>query len=503
LDASVVDGPVWCEPGLLERAGRYPLAVEAPVMAGVDALVPGVSTVTRYARYYGLYWALAAHDGRHGLDRTACQQLVRRAEVGLAVISKRHDNPEGRMGLAHGVDRLTHVDGGLDSDVWLASRTGKGSYSPRDWGFWSQYNGPSATLGTVLVDDGALRPGRQACPAPVETVFAPLIEATNIDHATPAQLESLDTLRLQHDLPPPDMAPLAELLAACRNGHHEPDDWIRNDVTRRATLRILARAWQLFPDAETWTGAFANAVAYGDVAAQDPILAAEPRTMAWRGVVLRHHSVGAWRRLWAQLVDQVYSSDLPVTRQDLHDWISDRLPEQSVTAFDMNLPAPVDDRGDPVSAEDEVVARFEPVVAELGILLLGARRLDSLSGIARKTFLGQRPTYLDPRWVQRLRMEYEARPVRDLGRRLVDDMLAQARRVAMRKLRLRPDGTMAVFSRLHERNGWYLASSSEGRGNVGLRLGQLADLAVQTGLFTLDPQQPITSFGHEALDMPQ
>ncbi|MEU7778818.1 hypothetical protein [Micromonospora parva] len=56
-----VEGPAWGEPGLTARAGRYPLAVEAPVMAGVDILVPGVSTLSHYARYYALYWALAAH----------------------------------------------------------------------------------------------------------------------------------------------------------------------------------------------------------------------------------------------------------------------------------------------------------------------------------------------------------------------------------------------------------------------------------------------------------
>jgi hypothetical protein len=63
---AVIEGPQWCESGLLQRARRYPLAVEAPVMAAVDALVPGVSTVTRYARYYGLYWTLAHHAGTPG-----------------------------------------------------------------------------------------------------------------------------------------------------------------------------------------------------------------------------------------------------------------------------------------------------------------------------------------------------------------------------------------------------------------------------------------------------
>lgn len=98
-----VEGPLWCAPGLVERAGRYPLAVEAPVMAGVDVLAPGVSTLTAYARYYSLYWAIAAHADAHGLDREACRRLVRRAAVGLAMISQAHDDlttGHGRSGMS-------------------------------------------------------------------------------------------------------------------------------------------------------------------------------------------------------------------------------------------------------------------------------------------------------------------------------------------------------------------------------------------------------------------
>ena len=104
-----VEGPAWCEPGLLARAGRYPLAVEAPVMAAVNMLVPGVSTVTRYARYYSLYWALAAYAEAVGLNRDGCRRLVRRAEVGMARISQRYDEPEHPLGLAHGVNALTRL----------------------------------------------------------------------------------------------------------------------------------------------------------------------------------------------------------------------------------------------------------------------------------------------------------------------------------------------------------------------------------------------------------
>ncbi len=139
-------------------------------MAGVDALVPGISTVTRYARYYSLYWAVAYHVDDAGLDRRGCQQLIRRAEVALATISREHDALDGWPGLAHGVDRLARFTKNGGVNFAAAARIGPDSYSPRDWGFWSQYNGPSIALGTATVDGGALRAGRHACPPRVSSV---------------------------------------------------------------------------------------------------------------------------------------------------------------------------------------------------------------------------------------------------------------------------------------------------------------------------------------------
>ena len=77
--AAAVTGPLWAVPGLDSRGGRYPLAVEAPVMAMVDTLVPGVSTLTYLARYYALYWALAAFAEDRQLDTATCQITLRQA----------------------------------------------------------------------------------------------------------------------------------------------------------------------------------------------------------------------------------------------------------------------------------------------------------------------------------------------------------------------------------------------------------------------------------------
>ncbi|MDN5759557.1 MAG: hypothetical protein L0H59_13675 [Tomitella sp.] len=77
-------------------------------------------------------------------------------------------------------------------------------------------------------------------------------------------------------------------------------------------------------------------------------------------------------------------------------------------------------------------------------------------------------------------------------------MLAQSRRVALRKVNFR-EGRMQVFSRLHERNDTFAAKSREGSGNVGLRVDQLAGIAVQLGLVE---GNAVTALGCELMDLP-
>ena len=81
----IIDGPAWARQGLDPKAGRYPLAVEAPVLNMTATLLPGLSTQTQFAHYYGLYWALAGRAERAGLDTEACRRVVRRSELLLAL----------------------------------------------------------------------------------------------------------------------------------------------------------------------------------------------------------------------------------------------------------------------------------------------------------------------------------------------------------------------------------------------------------------------------------
>lgn len=500
MDA-VIEGPAWATPGLDQREGRYPLAVEAPVLSMVATLVPGVSTLTQFARYYTLYWAVAAAAQRANWDADTCRQVVRRAEVLLADVSRHLD----RDVQAHGVDAVLR---GRDvgRSLWELAEPGTGSYSPRVWGFWSQYGGPSAVLGTVTTEDGALRPGRHPCPPSVVEMFAPLIGLATADDGPGAAASSTaDLARLALvDRDGPDLDELRALFTATRFGRHDPDDWTGDDRTRRSSLRVLARSLQLSPGHDSAVEAMRRAVAYGPAVDDDPVLKTEDRTSAWRGLLLRHRSVGAWRRLWAALVDHVHDSGL-VSRTELHDWVGDRLPDERVARFDGGLPPIVDGGGHPRAAEDELPDGLGTVCADVAMLMLGARRADSLTGPVRVAFLGGRRTgrgtYLDPVWVRRRVTDHADRSLRDLGRTLVDDMLAQAQRVALRKVRV-SDGRLQLFSRLHERNGTYTAGTREGAGNVGLRIDQLTGIAEQLGLLAPSGAGAVAARGAELLELP-
>ena len=489
--ATLLDGPAWARQGLNLRDGRYPLGVEAPALSMVGALVPGVSTLTQFSRFYALYWALADYAERSDLDGEACRDLLRRCEVQLALVTNA-DTDRGRV-TAHGADAVARGQQEGASFERLVE-----TYSPRPSGFWSQYSGPSEVLGTVRIVEGKMRPGTRPCPAAVREQFAPLIDAASSDRL---DLRGLGSLSLAH-YAGADQAAMRDLFTATRSGLHAAPDWTKRDKTRRATMRIVLRTGQLAPEEQAWQVALRRCVAYGSTVHEDPVLRDHSQTLGWRGLLLRHHSVGAWRRLWADLVEFVADGGV-ATVEDIYDWITHQLPDRSVTAMLAELPAVTGPDGQPAPAEESLPLRSTE--ADLALLVLGAQRARALEGPARLSFFGSahahRPTMLDPLWVEGRIEDHRHGSVRALGRALVDDMLAQAKRVALRKIQVGPDG-LRFFSRLHERNGLYIARGREGRTNVSLRLEQLVAISTQLGL--IDPSgEFVADAALNALDLPQ
>lgn len=504
-----VEGPGWCEPGLDVRGGMYPLAVESAVLRMVDRLVPGVSTQTYLARYYSLYWAIADIAGQRDLDAAACRQLVRRAEAALGWASIW--NPEtGALdgpGGVHGSNRIRAlVEAGVAET--MAAEGTAGVYSPRAWGFWSQYGGSCITVGAVSVHKTALRPGPARCPEVVTDLFAPLLTVC-VDR--PVRRDELEGIaHLAHMTPDAvDAQPLSELLLG------QPCDGraaTGNDVTRRAAFRILGRGAQIAGDDsdKDWTDLLRAGVAYGDLLETDPVLAREERAPAWRGTALRHHTVGAWRVLWADLVEVVMSKGGNATKNTIYAWARGGVRDGTVRDFVANLPSIQDAHGNPLPAEAEIGQdheAFGPFERQLAVLLLGAQRDRVLEDTALKAFRGGRidaHQFLDPGWIGERCDAYLDRPLAEFACVIVDDMLAQSRRVALRKTTIDTDGHMTTFTKLHEREGIYFASGSEGRENVSLRVDQLGGLLIQLGHVerTDDNKLRVTPRGLADLDLP-
>ncbi|MFG1948747.1 hypothetical protein [Nonomuraea sp. NPDC048826] len=293
----------------------------------------------------------------------------------------------------------------------------------------------------------------------------------------------------------PEVPWLRGLFTASWMGAHDPGAWQADDRTRRATLRILARAVELHgTEGGSFEEVLRSAVAFGHQIALDPVLSSIEQSQGWRGVLLRHYSVGAWRRLWAALVASMGSEggEADLTREELRGWLADQVEDVTVgTVLDQLQPLQ-DGSGHPVPRERHLLNgdRRAPFT-NIKVLLAGAMRAHELSGIVQKTFLGPRRRgtgeILDPTWVYFLAKDFHHRSVKDLAARLVDDMLAQAMRIARAKMRIDPaTQRLLLFSRVHERNDRLFKTSNEGDSDIGLRIEQLGDFAVQLGLMHED-----------------
>ncbi|MEU8651213.1 hypothetical protein [Streptomyces sp. NPDC048737] len=467
--------------------------------------------MTRYIRYHSMYAAIAAYAEQNALDVTACRRLVRRGEVLLAALQQ-HQAETHAAWSAHGVDRVRRF---CAEELELARAADEEqlnhSYSPRRWGFWDQYGGPAMMLGTVDVREGALRPGRHSCPAAVKELFAPLLSLASREVVTFAALETAEQAALGVPCPA-ERGWLTQVLTATgAGGAHVPKDWEESDRTRRATLRALARAIDLHGhDGDGYQETLRSAVVFGEDMTTDPVLAAIPETAGWRGLLLRHYSVGAWRRLWAALVADIGSKEGEADRtaQELRDWLAQQAPEGSVRGLLEDLPPLKSPDGLLLPAERELLQKGgDAPMTNVRLLLVGALRSREghLPDDVRAVFLGRQrrsAEFLDPTWVDGLIRDYSDRPVHDLAARLVDDMLAQSRRVALGKLRTdSATGGLKIFSRLHVRNERYFKTGDEGDSDIGTRIPQLGSFGRQLGLFDVrDGCHVVTASGRRILE---
>jgi hypothetical protein len=257
--------------------------------------------------------------------------------------------------------------------------------------------------------------------------------------------------------------------------------------TRRQTLRVLSRCVQLTEVREV-SQDVSGFLAYDTAVSSDPVLNGTLITAQWRGLILRNHSVGAWRELWAWLVNGI---DGLTSRDTLGDQFADALSDQAVVSFSEDLPPTRTADGWPAPAElDADLAEADWPEWCLGILLLGARRSSELAGHELSGFQGTDPNdvfeELSPAWLAVQVDVWRDRPVRDFARWLAEIMINRSQRLASRKTRPDKNGVLKVPSRVYLRDGFIFRDSPETGGRPSLRLGQLAGVLAGVGLLARD-----------------
>jgi hypothetical protein len=453
-------------------------------MNAVDRLVPGVTTVTLNARYYPLHGLIAAEAQKRNLNLSAAQDLMRRAEVAIGAVSARHLHvdpvPHGVLSRPHGYDVIVpqvHA-GSVDLGALAAPRV----YAQPSWGFWSAYRGSEAVLQIVGTHEFA--PGEQFDAAAVREGLGDLLSLADLRTLGTDALDDNAHLCICRSAGNPDGAWLARLFA-------QPgisDDRQTRAWTRRQTLRIVARCVEL-TSVRQLSSDVSRFLAFGGAVTEDRVLADTVVSARWRGVILRNHSVGAWRGLWAWMVNGIDGLTL---RTVLGDRFAAALPSQTVGVFSGGLPATRTADGRPAPAElDPDLMESDWPVWGLGVLLLGARRSRELTGHELSGFQGDDPEdifeELSPAWLARQAEMWHDQPVRDFARWLAEVMVNRSQRLALRKARPDPrTGVLKIPSRVHLRDRFIFRDSAEGGGQASLRLDQLAGVLAGVGLLARD-----------------
>jgi hypothetical protein len=411
----------------------------------------------------------------------------------MGAVSQIHsmDYPELHAGLPgpHGTDKIsTALAQGLINTDELAEPDG---YAKSKWGFRNPYLGSELLTGLVTIpgkeDEDRWTAGEMAAGPRTNAIELGLALDRVVELAS-VNLLDLDQLRANSDL------------CICQIGHGADGPFFRDIMldsnapeespagrryaTARMLLRIIDDIHPSSPNRE-----LAPLIAFGDLLDSDPVINKLAIASAWRGIVLRNYSVGAWRSMWSFLINQM-EGRTPVSA--VAHPLTDLLPSGTLKAFLGNLPLPFARNGNPAPAEfSEDVKSLEYGPYEFAQLLLGAQRAGHLPSHVAAYFEGADEIGQDltPSWLQSQMREWAERPVRDFAQSLVERLVARSQRVALSKGRIdHKSGTFRVPTRVFVSDGIVFRDSNEGGGAVGLRWNQLVTVLGPLGLLTNDGQ---------------
>lgn len=480
--------PAWSTAFDTSYAGQYPLSVESFVARRVAELVPGITTITPHARYYPLHTYVAMElEGHPRVDPIA---FLRRCEVVFCAISAAHQErfPELHEGLAgpHGSDSVSpYLDQPTIPLAALAAteQTTRGvrRYSSPRRGFLGQYAGSEAQLGlTGPSADRVIGVGPRADRAVIARAFSGLADLAMRPTLTPADLE-------EH-----------ARLCVCGEGSGDRA-WLRqvfmpadapeesHGGRRRATLRLLHRLIELHEpyhaERELPGLLVSDPATFGD-----PAVAALPIADAWRGVILRNWFTGAWRDLWAWVVNDVFEGAGRV--EDLIDKVTDlivaELGDHRVSRLLADLPGSIEN-GEPNAADDPQTdaGDLSRGCHAFHRLLIGASRVGVLPERVGDYFDNPRRELrnpqLTPSWLSTRLTEQRSRPLADFIADLMGVLIHRAQRVSLAKTRF-VNGRMQIPGTLSFRDGYVIRVDTEGSGVVTLRWQQAVQIMAELGL---------------------
>lgn len=486
----LVKGPVWGG-GLDGRyPGRYPLSVERHVLRSVGELMPGVTTVTRNARYYSLHSYVAYQALARGFTEMESLDFLRRSETAVAAISILHEGQHAWLPRPHGAEYLEgRIKDGLDLD----RLSQPGAYAGRSIGYKGQYQASEAALG--LLPNGSNEQTSEIDASRLNDGFRGLFEITRHKHITEEQLRKNVHLCVCGSRTESDGPLLRELLLA-----NEAEPGSDHDK-RRQTVRMMLRLIQMSSPSNL-NSELTDTLNFSLMVAEDELLSQLDAVKAWQGVTLRNRSVGAWRGLWAALVAAIPGL---CHRSEFSSPLVDNLPDVSVGQYLRSFPPVWASDGTALPAElEQSTASQTALEAQLATLLIGSIRLAGIPDHVRPYFESKSDSLqeLSPTWLSNRIHEWDGRPLRDFSRQLVELLLHRANRLSLRKARFDASlGTVKIPTRIFFRDDLVFKDSNEGGGNVSLRWAPLVHILSGIDLTIRDENEhwQITDRGAEAL----
>jgi hypothetical protein len=485
-------GPAWADTSGRLEVVRNPLRIQNHVTSMVAALVPGVIATTTQARYYGLHPWLAEVAADRDLDVKGLWRLIRRVEVALAWVSSHHEAHLVELPTAHGEYEIRpHVHDGI-LDVVTASEPGQ--YVGAESGFaGSTYFGSEVELGLMGRD---WRRGPRYDELALRSIgprLQLLLSLADQDHlnAETAKAAADDGLCVCHAREGAEGEWLRTMICGDLGG----SKWTKPDASRRGTASLLARSIEQQAD-EVFdpVDAMRRAICFeGDL--EDSFVAAGllDQAEAWRGLLLRHYLVTAWRDLWADVVEQCGGTATSVIQAA----VASHFGQIEVGAFVESFETSRD--GKLLPAEEQAWNDLPSPVSHVAVMAIAARRLTELGDRATQIFTGADEAEWGPHWLHRQFTEGATYQLSAWVSNLVERMLHRSVGIALDKFRL-VDGKGVVPAQVRERDGTWHQVTATGRGALSLRLQPLADVLAGAGLLDhTEGKWSLTTAGYESL----